>query len=125
MRRLLALFGVACALTAAMPSVAAASSAAVTDCNAHGRLTHSYSTSELRTALVQMPADVQEYTNCYNIINQALLSQLSGGHTRAPATASGSSSSFLPTPVIVIIVVLALGGATAGAIAIRRRGAGD
>jgi hypothetical protein len=122
-RTLKRVVALACALAVAGPGTAVAASSPVTDCNAHGHLTQPYSVPQLRTALAQMPADVQEYTNCYNVIQGALLSQIPGGHAHASAPATVSSGSGLPTGVIVAIVVLALGAATSGAVAIRRRGA--
>jgi hypothetical protein len=99
----------------------AASSPAVSDCSAHGRLTQRYSVAELRTALATMPADVQEYTNCYNVIQNQMLDQIPGHHTTA-SSSGGSGSSFLSTPLLVaLIVVLAGGGALAG-VALQRRG---
>ncbi len=100
----------------------AATSPVVADCTAHGRLTHQYSVAQLHTALAKIPADVQEYTNCYEVIQRALLAQVS---SRAPSHAGGatksSSSSLLPTPVIVVIVLLALAGAGFAFLAVRRR----
>lgn len=124
-RTLTAVLGTICVLGALAPAAGAATPAPITDCTAHGHLTQTYSTSQLRTSLAQMPADVQEYTNCYDVIRSALLGGISGGHTPAGGSSSSSGGSFLPTPVIVVIVVLVLGGATAGAVAIRRRGSGD
>lgn len=125
-RMLKRLVALACAFFAAGPGGAlAASSPVVADCNAHGRLTQSYTVPQLRTALVQMPADVQEYTNCYNVVQSALLAKISGKHTNVSGSSASSGGSSLPTAVIVVIVVLALGGATAGAVAIRRRGTSE
>jgi len=89
------------------------------DCNTHGRLTRTYTLSELQLALSTLPADIKEYTDCYDVINRALLAQ-TGSHSDAAGTGGGSGGSFLPTPVIVILVVLVLGAATFGAVAIRR-----
>ena len=122
LRTLTAVAAVICALLLAVPAADAAGLSPTADCQAHGHLTQSYSTSQLRSSLVDMPADVQEYTNCYNVIQQKLEAQIPGGNIHGAASSSGSSGSFLPTPVIVVLVVLALGGATAGAVAIRRRG---
>jgi hypothetical protein len=124
-RTLPATLGTMCLLAAVVPAAGAATAAPITDCTAHGHLTQTYSPSQLRTSLAQMPADVQEYTNCYDVIRSALLGGISGGHAPAVGSSSSSGGSFLPTPVIVVIVVLALGGATAGAVAIRRRGSSD
>ena len=74
-------------------------------------------------ALAQMPADVREYTNCFDVIERQLFKQLgqqSSGSTGTGSTSSGSS--FLPTWLIIVIVVLALAAITFGALALRRRG---
>jgi hypothetical protein len=108
---------------AAVPSPAAASSSAVNDCNAHGRLTGHYTVSQLRTALATMPADVQEYTNCYNVIQSQLLSQIPGhfGNSK-DSPSSSNSSSFISTPLLVVLIVLVVGGGALAGVAIQRRG---
>lgn len=62
----------------------------IDDCVAHGRLTHSYTKSQLRDALSVMPADVMQYTNCSNVIRLALGQQVrskssNSGQTNSPA----------------------------------------
>lgn len=115
----------------AAPALAAGQSPAVTDCNAHGRLTHPYTAKQLQTALSTMPADIKEYTDCYDVIQRALLAKVgaqhksgSGGAVSGSSGSSGSGGSFLPTPVIIVIVVLVLAAATFGALALRRRAGG-
>ncbi len=121
-RTLFALLAVLAALAAgpAITSAVAATSPPVSDCNSHGKLTGHYSVTELRTALATMPADVQEYTNCYQVIQHQMLAQIPGSHVKA-SDSSGSGSSFLPTPVLIVLIVLVLGGAAAGGLAIQRR----
>jgi hypothetical protein len=123
MRRLLTLLALlsACLLLAAVPAQAAAGSSVIADCNAHGKLTRSYTDAQLRDALTTMPADVKEYTDCYDVIQHALLGQVSGSHPSGTGGSGGSGGSFLPTWLIVVLVLLALAGLTLGAIAIRRR----
>jgi hypothetical protein len=127
-RRAPTLLALVCALCLGAPAMAGAASndtpqAAITDCNNHGQLTQHYSAATLQAALGQMPADVREYTDCYDVIERALLAEegkaSSGGSSTAPAS---SSSSFLPTWLIIVIVLLALAAITFGALAIRRRG---
>jgi hypothetical protein len=127
MRRLVTSLMLACALSAAAPVVVAAQSGgtasqAITDCNDHGTLTAHYSVAALRNALATMPADVREYTDCYDVIEKQLFAQLgtssSGG---SGTTGSSSGGSFLPTWLVIVIVVLALAALTFGALAIRRR----
>ena len=120
-----------CALGASLPALAGAASGgtpaeAITDCNDHGKLTQPYSSPVLRQALAQMPADVREYTDCFDVIERQLFKQLGSGAAGAPAsTTSSSGSSFLPTWLIIVIVLLALAAITFGALAIRRRGSGS
>jgi hypothetical protein len=127
-RRLLVLLTITCAAATVLGGQAAAGPAsgtaaqAISDCNEHAQLTRYYSPSVLRQALAQMPADVKEYTDCYDVIERQLLSELSKG--TAPGTAapkSSSSGSFLPTWLIVVIVLLALAAITLAAVSIRRR----
>jgi hypothetical protein len=103
------------------PGAGAASSPAVADCVSHGRLTRQYSVSQLHTALTELPADIQEYTNCYAVIQHALLGQVSNSGSAGDQSSQSSSSSFLPLPVIIVLVVLGLGAAGFGVLALRRR----
>jgi hypothetical protein len=120
----IALLGVVVAIAASGLAAATASAAVnpvIADCNAHGKLTRTYSLSQLQVAITTMPADVKEYTDCYDVINRALLAQTGHANSGSGGSGSGSGGSFLPTPVIVILVVLLLAAATFGALAIRRR----
>jgi hypothetical protein len=106
-------------LLAAAPAPAALSGA-VADCNAHTRLTQTYTAAELRTALNTMPADVKEYTDCYDVIQRALLADIGG--IKADASGSGDGgSSFLPTPLLIMLGVLVVGAGVFAVIAYRRR----
>jgi hypothetical protein len=118
-----AVAGLTCAAFAA-PAGAVSLNPVVADCNAHGRLTQTYSLGELQTAISTLPADVKEYTDCFDVINRALLAQ-TGSHSHTGSGGGGSGGSFLPTPVIVILVLLVLAAATFGAMAVRRRRDGD
>jgi hypothetical protein len=108
------------------PSVAVAAAASssagsvIADCQAHGKLTGSYTTGALEHALATLPADVAEYTDCHDVIQRQLLQQVHG-NDQGTGSGAGSGGSFLPTPVIVILVILALGAVTFGALEIRRR----
>lgn|ERR1022692_2240051 len=127
LRLLCALLGVtAAAMAGALtaPAAFAGESPVTVDCNAHGALTHHYSITQLRSALASLPAQVKEYTDCYDVINRQLLAELGTGG-KGGAGGGGSGGSFLPTPVIVIVVVLALAAVTFGAVELRRRRAGD
>lgn len=122
MKKLSGLVALTCTLVGVFCSHAAASSPVIADCNSHGRLTGHYSVAQLHAALSEMPADVQEYTDCYDVIQRQLLAQIPGVRPSRPvSSAQGSGGSFLPAPVIVAIAVLAAAGATLGAVALRRR----
>lgn len=126
-RRAIKVLALACVLSLGVPALAAAASGgtpsqAISDCNDHGKLTQQYSAQTLRTALAQMPADVREYTDCFDVIERQLFKQLGNSGAGAAGTSTSSSgSSFLPTWLIVVIVVLALAAITFGALALRRR----
>jgi hypothetical protein len=122
-RRLLALICTVAALGAtafATPPALAAGNAIINDCQSNGQLTHPYTVAQLRHALSVMPASVKQYTSCFDVVQNALVSARKN-HGTTPVSSSNGSSSFLPTPVIIILVVLILGALTFGALAIRRR----
>ncbi len=115
----------ACALVAggasllAAPAALGSASQVITDCNTHAKLTRHYSATDLQTALNTLPADVREYTGCYDVIHTQLLSQL--GNAKAGGGADPRpGGSFLPTPLIVVLAMFALAVAALLAIAIRR-----
>ena len=64
------------ALTAA-PALAAGN-AIIKDCQSNGQLTKTYSLAQLRHALDVLPASVKEYTNCSDVIQQAILAARHG-----------------------------------------------
>ena len=114
---------VLCLAGVSVPATAgAASSPVVADCTTHGHLTQHYTASELHAALTGLPTDVQEYTNCYALIQHALLAQVSGSRPATGDTSQGSSGgSFLPLPVIVVLAVLVASAAGFGVYSLRRR----
>ena len=123
MRRSSLAIVLACALSAAaglLPSAAGAAglSAPVADCNEHGRLTRHYSAPVLRNALATMPADLKEYSGCYDEIQHALLAGIRPLHLNSSGSGGGS---FLPTPVIVVLAVALLGGVGYATVAWWRR----
>jgi hypothetical protein len=100
------------------PAGAAGLSPPVADCYQHQQLTRSYTVAQLKTGLATMPADIREYSDCYNVLQQALLQKigkLGGGDS------SGGGGSFLPTWLIVVLAVLAVGGLAFGAVGLRNR----
>jgi hypothetical protein len=126
-RRVLALVCATAALGAAAlgtPPALAAGNAIINDCQANGQLTHPYTVRELRHALAVMPASVKQYTSCFDVVQNALVSARKHKGTAPASGGKGGGSSFLPTPVIVILVLLILAALTFGALATRRRRAG-
>jgi hypothetical protein len=82
MRRTIPLIAtLAAMLMAAEPAGASTTDAIARDCqhSTTGQLTGTYTKAQLRKALHNLPSDVLEYSDCYDQINQALLSGGSGG----------------------------------------------
>ncbi len=101
-------------------AAAAVGNPIINDCEANGQLTHTYTLSQLRHALAVMPASVKQYTNCYDVIQRALIEARKTG-TAGPATSSGSGGSFLPTPVLIVLIVLVVVALGLGGLALARR----
>lgn len=60
-------------LACAVPAVAQADyRQAIRDCAADGTLHHRYSQSDIRQALQHLPQDINEYTDCYDVLTRAL-----------------------------------------------------
>jgi hypothetical protein len=79
-----------------LPGVAHASpQQVIRDCAQDGKLDHHYSLSDLKNAEKKLPTDVDEYTNCRDVINQAEV-QGSGGNAHSsshgPLSGAGGSS---------------------------------
>jgi hypothetical protein len=108
----------AAALVGAGPASARLTQA-VADCNSHGRLTRTYTEAQLRQALNTMPSDVKEYTNCYDVIQRQLLSDI--GSIKASGGGGGGGSSFLPTPLLIVLGVLVLAAGGFAVVARRQR----
>src|SRR3954463_13196011 len=76
-RRLLPTAVALCLLT---PTVALASGEdVINDCTLDGRLSKKYSQKEYAQALGDIPTDVDEYTDCRDVIRRAQLGDTSGG----------------------------------------------
>jgi hypothetical protein len=106
-------------LLAAAPASAKLTQA-VQDCNAHGQLTQAYSEGQLRSALNTMPSDVKEYTDCYDVIQRALLADI-GKIKSGGGGGGGGGSSFLPTPLLIVLGVLVVAAGVFAVIARRQR----
>jgi hypothetical protein len=65
----------------ATPATAQASpQGVIVDCAKDGKLDHHYSLSDLKQAEKQLPSDVDEYTNCRDVINQAEVQASGSAH---------------------------------------------
>jgi hypothetical protein len=118
--RLTRRLALACALAglAAAPASGAGLSPPVADCNAHGALTQTYTAPQLRSALATMPADIAEYTDCHDVIENQLLALLGQAHGGGPGAGGGS---FLPTGVVAVLILLGLAGSAYAGLAVRQR----
>jgi ABC-type phosphate transport system substrate-binding protein len=89
----------------------------IQDCYTHGKLTQSYSRSELQHALNHMSSYIKQYSNCQSAI-EAALQNATGVQANGSGGGGGSSIS---TGLIIVIVVVALAIVAFGALLIRRR----
>jgi hypothetical protein len=90
-------------------TAAATPTSVLVDCNAHAQLTHQYSVGDLQEALSTMGADQKEYSDCYDVIQRALLGDVGRLHPGAVDSQHAGTSSFLTTPLIVLIGVAGFG----------------
>lgn len=114
------------ALVCVTPATAKAPAAnPVADCNAHTSLSRHYTAAQLQHGLATMPADVREYTNCYDVLNRALTAELAAAHGGSGGGGGGGGGgSILPAPVLAVLAVLVLAAGGLGVVALRRRSAG-
>src|SRR3954451_7431108 len=76
------------------PDVALASpQAVIRDCAQDGKLDQHYSLSDLKNAEKKLPTDVDEYTNCRDVINQAEVSGSGSKGTKAHSAGGGGGGS--------------------------------
>ena len=87
---------VLCLLVWAAPALASGQ-AVIKDCVRNGRLTKQYSQQEYRDALANMPTDVDEYTDCRDIIRRAQLG-LGGTGGGGGAPPAGGAPGAAPDP---------------------------
>src|SRR5919204_2301596 len=88
------IIGIAAATTLLRsPDIALASpQAVIRDCAQDGKLDHHYSLSDLKKAEKKLPADVNEYTNCLDVINQAEVAGSGSKGQSAHGAAAGGGS---------------------------------
>ena len=79
----------ALAVLVSAPAVLASPSAVVRDCAEIGTLDGSYSDADKRAALGQLPADLDEYSDCRSIISAAIGGGGGGGTAIAGASSNG------------------------------------
>jgi hypothetical protein len=99
-RRVLCVAALLC-LAAPTGALAASGSAVIRDCTANGKITQHHSQRELRDALANLPADIEEYSNCRQLIRQALLGSGRGGGGSGSGGSSGGGATVQapPSPV--------------------------
>jgi hypothetical protein len=69
-------------------------SAVIRDCTDDGQLSRSYSQKDYRTALAHLPTDVNEYTDCRDVIRRAQLAAAGGrGDAGGPGAPGGGGGS--------------------------------
>jgi hypothetical protein len=73
----------------ALPGSAMAQSP-ISDCNTDGDLDHKYSNKQLREAIENLPTDLDEYSNCREILSGAITSGSDKGGNRPTLGADGS-----------------------------------
>src|ERR671930_101766 len=79
----------ATAVLLAVPAVALASpQQVIRDCAQDGKLDQHYSLSDLKNAEKKLPTDVDEYTNCRDVINQA---EVTGSGDKGQAASHGGA----------------------------------
>jgi hypothetical protein len=118
LRRLIGTAAVALFVLAPAAPALASGDAVIKDCVRNGRLTKQYSQKDYRDALANMPTDVDEYTDCRDIIRHAQLGFAggsggsSGGSGGGSSTPSGGAPGTAPNP---------FAGASASAVARAKR----
>ncbi|QEC46277.1 hypothetical protein FSW04_00915 [Baekduia soli] len=74
-----------------VPALAQASgSAVIRDCTDDGQLSRSYSQSDYAQALAHLPADIDEYSDCRDVIRRAQLGGAGGGSSSNGGGGSGT-----------------------------------
>jgi hypothetical protein len=79
-------------LMAATPAMASDASAIYKECEQNGQITGNFTRAELKAALNGLPSEVSEYSDCQDLIQQALLKASGPGgsqHKSGTAAAAG------------------------------------
>jgi hypothetical protein len=87
-------------LSVCLPVAEAAASGGdvIADCTKHGTLTKHYSQREYRQALASLPADVDEYGDCRNVIKDAQVAGAASTGSRKGSGAAAAPASFNQPP---------------------------
>lgn len=90
-RRPVRLLTAICAVLLVAPATALADGEAVVrDCTDNGKLDKRYSQSEYRDALANLPTDVDEYTDCRDVIRKSQLGAAGGDGSSGGGTTGGT-----------------------------------
>src|SRR4051812_40273362 len=93
MRRLLALL-ITFTLVPAATALAGGGAKVIRDCTDDGVLQGHYTQKQLRDALASIPTDVDEYTNCRDVIRRAAFTGGGGGRGGGGGNAGGEFGGF-------------------------------
>jgi hypothetical protein len=92
MRRVFATTIAVCCLLLVPAAAHASGRAVIRDCTDDGKLEHTYSQKDYRDALANLPTDVDEYTDCRDVIRKAQLGGAAGGGGNGGPGAPGGGS---------------------------------
>jgi hypothetical protein len=96
MRRLVILLTLLLALAPAAPTYARSATVqkVLADCSDDGRIEGHFTQSQLQAALHNIPSDIDEYTNCRDVIRRAALAAAGGGKGGGGAAGGSSGGEF-------------------------------
>jgi hypothetical protein len=83
----------------------------IDDCTEHGTLTKRYSQRDYRQALAELPADVEEYGNCRDVIHNA---QVAGASNRSGGGGGAGSAGFRAPSTAGAMTASGTGGRSSG-----------
>jgi hypothetical protein len=90
MRRVIAAISALCCALLAAPAWAGSGDAVIRDCAQHGKLTRTYTQAQYADALANLPADLDEYSNCRQVISAAKRKASQGGGTTGTTGGGGT-----------------------------------